>query len=604
MTAAWQWRRLVSATWLTAGIGLVATSCSFLFELDANQCSVDADCEKFEGERPVCDAGLCKAKADPGGNGGSSTAGTAGAPPTDAGAGGAVETGCKSNKECLETSGYEPHVCIDGECVGLITDDCPVVIGEENLEAEEPIIFGAYTLGDAVNRSVAMRNIDLAVSEFTEKVTGLPGGPNGSDRTLAFVVCKSSYPEVAPGTIDPFEPSLEHLVDTLDVPGILSGLSAKNMEAVFAQRLNEAGTFVISPYEQDTELAAFSDGGRLWHLLGATADLAPTFGPLLKRTEAYLRTNAFLNLGGDDKLRVAIVTANIARETDVRDALVGLPELADFNFKLFAVDSALLTASPETASVAIGLLDYAPNIIVALAGSEFIQDIFPALEAEDTWGVAGTPTNGQSRPMYLLGAAMAPETWFLYSAKDPQEGGYGSLLDRIVGVTYESAEDTELLDEYTLRLVSENQDLPDTSILAGSENVYDAAYLLIYAAAAAGEVPELNGTEMSRGMRDLLGGEEFNVGPKDISSVLGTLQRGDEVGLRLTLGEPNWNEGRGTRKGRGSVYCFNDNDSIREREFGPKGPVNDVLRYDPENNTLYDPETDTVEGELLCIPGF
>lgn len=603
MTAARQWRRLVSATWLTAGIGLVATSCSFLFELDANQCSVDEDCQKFGGELPECAAGLCIAKSDSGGNGGTSTAGTAGTPPADAGAGGVGETGCKSNQECLEGT-FELKVCIEGECVGLITDECPLVIGEENLAAEAPIIFGAYTLANAAERSVASRNIDLAVSEFTTEVIGLPGGPNNTPRTLAFVVCNSSFPGVPPGTIEPFEPSLAHLIDTLHVPGILSGLSAKDMHAVFSQRLQDAGTFVISPYEQDSELAKLSDGGRLWHLLGATEDLAPTYGPLLKRTETYLRDTAFLNLGEDDKLRVAIVTARIARETDVRDALLELPELADFNVKPFALDSALLTESPNTAEVALGLLEYAPNIIVALAGSEFIEDIFPALEAGDSWGAPGTPTYNQSRPMYLLGAAMAPQTWFLYSNKDPEDGGYGTLLNRMVGVTYESAEDTALLDLYTNRLTGENQDLPDPSVLTGSENVYDAAYLLIYAAAAAGEVPELNGTEMSRGMRKLLDGEPYNVGPQHISPVLNTLQTGGDVGLRLTLGEPDWNEARGTRQGRGSVYCFNDNETVPEQMFGARGPVNDALRYDAENNTLYDPETGTVEGPLLCIPGF
>jgi hypothetical protein len=595
MKAARQWRRLASATWVTAGIGLLVTGCSFLFDLDANQCSVDADCQKLEGELSACNAGLCVAKSGSAGSGGSSTAGAAS---VDAGAAGIGETGCKSNAECLDENAGRPYVCQAGECVGLITDECPFVIGEDNLRAQAPIIFGAYTMApDSVDWSVASRNIDLVVSELTSKVTGLPGGPGNSKRTVAFVVCNSSFPEVAPGTIEPFEPSLAHLVDTLHVPGILSGLSARDLQAVFAQRLNAAGTFVVSPYEQDSELAAFSDGGRLWHLLGATSDLAPAFGALLTRTEQYLRAdpNAFLNLETDDKLRVAIVTANIARETDVRDALVELPELDAFRVEHFAIESALLTSSPDTASVAGELLEYAPNIIVALAGSEFIQGVFPVLEAGTTWGKPSTSTFGQSRPMYVLGAAMAPETWFRYSTKQSDGGGYETLLDRIVGVAYASAEDTELLDSYTTRLISANKALPDPQVLLGSENVYDAAYLLVYAAAAAGEVPELNGTEMARGMRHLLAGEAYDVGPTDISRVISSLQSGDDVGLRLTLGEPDWNTARGTRKGVGSVYCLNNGAYPAETEF-PQGPNNDVLRYDPEMNT--------VEGTLPCILGF
>src|SRR5688500_7714534 len=134
MTAARQWRRFASATWVTAGIGLVATSCSFLFELDANQCSIHADCEKFEGELPVCEAGLCVAAPASGGNGGSSTAGT-GAAPADAGAAGhgvTPDPDCQSNAECYEFD-FRPQACIAGECVLLITEECPLVIGEANL---------------------------------------------------------------------------------------------------------------------------------------------------------------------------------------------------------------------------------------------------------------------------------------------------------------------------------------------------------------------------------------------------------------------------------------------------------------------------------------
>src|SRR5215216_6002776 len=140
MKAARQWRRLASATWVTAGIGLVATSCSLLFELDADQCAVDADCEKFGAELPLCNAGLCVARSGSAGNGGSSSAGASG----DAGAGGNAETGCKSNAECLDAN-FLPHICQAGECVGLITDECPIVIGEANLRAQAPIILGAYT---------------------------------------------------------------------------------------------------------------------------------------------------------------------------------------------------------------------------------------------------------------------------------------------------------------------------------------------------------------------------------------------------------------------------------------------------------------------------
>lgn len=595
MKSARSWRRWARAAGWTALIGLGAPACSFLFDLDADQCAVDGDCARL-GSELSCRAGLCVEDVAGGGSGDSS----GGTSTNEAGQAGAAGNGevppeCVSNAECLDANFGQPYTCIDGKCVSLVTEECPLVIGADNLRAPAPIIYGAYTVApDGVSRSVTSRNIDLVVSEVTSKVTGLRGGPNGSRRTIAFVVCNSYFPDVAPGTIDAFEPSLDHLVDALRVPGIVSSLSAKDLEAVFSQRLNAAGTFVISPYEKDSELAAIPDEGRLWNMLGATSDLAAAFGPLLKRTEAYLRLDeSFLKLPTPGaKLRVALVSANIARETDVRDALLELPALQDFEVEQFQVESALLTASPDVGTLATDLLDYAPHIIVALAGSEFIEGVFPVLETANNWS---TETGGQQRPMYVLGSSMAPETWALYGASE-SGGGFTTLMNRIVGVAYASAEDPKLRSNYESRLVSANTDLSDPTILLGSESVYDATYMMVYATAAAGQVPELTGRQVAKGMQKLLDGTPYDIGPTAMSSVLTALDNGEDIGLELTLGPPDWNVANGTRKGVGSVYCLNNAQPGYESTF-PKGPNADALRYDPETDTLEDKP-------LPCITNF
>jgi hypothetical protein len=591
-----RWRSSRAAgLWLALGCFSSVPACSALFDLSAEQCSVDADCSRLGSDVSICEAGVCV--ADPGHAGGGTDDGQGGEDPggSDAGAAGAASTAeCASNGECIDSHFGQPFICQEGNCVSLVTAECPLVIGEQNLRALEPIIFGAYALApDAVSRSIVTRNIDLVVSEFTKEVIGLRGGPEGSRRTLAFVVCNSYFPDNPPGTIDAFTPSLAHLVDTLHVPGILSALQAKDLQAVFAQKLDSAGTFVISPYEQDSELAALSDDGRLWHLLGATSDIAPTFGPLLQRTEAYLRRDeSFLNLPSEGaKLRVAVVAANVASETDVRDAL---PDLDAYEVKPLQVDSALLEEDPDVSVLVGNLFDFRPNIIVALAGAEFIEAVFPLLENGTTWT---TKTDQQQRPMYLLGSTMAPETWSLYADKRNENvGGWKTFFDRIVGVAYASAEDPELLEGYENRLLAASDDLQDPSVVLGSESVYDAAYLMIYAAAAAGEVPTLRGRDLATGMRRLVGGTPYDAGNKSISSVLTALDNGDDVSLRLTLGEPNWNVARGTRNGVGSVYCINNGGSAFERGF-PLGPNRDALRFDPQAKLLD-------SGPLSCISDF
>lgn len=585
---------------LALGALAAQAGCSVLYDLSTDQCSVNADCQKLGGDFPICDAGVCV--ADPAAAGGSSGASSQGGSTVFPGGGDAANGGaagtpgmdeCTTNGECMDAHFGQPFVCQAGECVSLLTKECPLVVGAQNLRAAEPIVFGAYALApDAVSRSTITRNLELVIDEFTRQVTGLRGGPNGTYRTLAFVVCNSYLPDNPPGTIEAFTPSLEHLIDTLHVPGIVSGLRAKDMQAVFSQKLDAAGTFVISPYEKDSELAALNDDGRLWHMLGATSDLAPAFAPLLKRTEAFVRAKDDLTPTDVPKLRVAVVAANVASETDVRDALLALPELDDFEAKPFQVNSALLEESPDVSTLAANLFDFAPHIIVALAGSEFIEGVFPLIENGTAWPVQ----TGGSRPMYLLGSTMAPEMWSLYASRRDDNTGWKSLFDRITGIAYASAADPQLLEQYEGRLIAASGDLDDPSVVLGSESVYDAAYLMIYAAAAAGEVPTLRGKDLATGMQRLVSGTSFNVGPMAISNILTALDIGEDIGLRLTLGEPNWNVGRGTRNGVGSVYCLNNGITSAESKL-PLGPIRDVLRYDPSSNSLEDTP-------LPCITGF
>jgi hypothetical protein len=290
---------------------------------------------------------------------------------------------------------------------------------------------------------------------------------------------------------------------------------------------------------------------------------------------------------------VALVTANVARELDIRDALLEMPELAGFEVEPFLLDSALLNADPDISSAINGIFDFAPNIIIALAGSELIEKGFPVLESGTTWT---DRTFGQQRPIYLMGSTMAPQTWALYGTKQGELGGWKTFFDRVVGVAYASAEDPRLLQGYETRLIAANQDVPDTSLLLGSESVYDAAYLLIDATAAAGDLPKPTGNDLATGMRRLVEGTSYDVGPSSISKVLTALDNGEDIGLNLTVGPADWNIARGTRNGVGSVYCLNNRNSESEGTQ-PLGPNRDALRYDPETGELENKA-------LVCILDF
>ncbi len=583
--------------------------CSALYSLNANQCSTDADCARFAGAltNPICQERVCVASAiSSSGAGGSSDAGSAGTGGMAsgsagdfgdvAGAGGTAPE-CSTNADCISANFGNPFICQAGSCLSLITNECPLVLGADNLRSAETIVYGAYALApDAVSKSIATRNIDLALSEFTTKVTGLHGGSDGVRRTLSVVVCNSSPdPSAAPGSIDAFLPSLTHLVDEIHVPGIVAALDPADLAAIYQQKLAQSHTFVVNPYEKDSELTDAANAGSLWSMLGATTDLAPTYGPLLQRTETYLRRDtSFLNLASSNgKLRVAIVAATDRSDQDVNDAVLALPQLSAYSIKPIRIDSAELVSNPDVSTATQALFDFAPNIIVALAGSEFVEKVFPVLENGTTWS---TNTGGQQRPMYLLGSQMAPETWQLYAGNQATAGGWKSFFNRIVGVTYASSVDPKLLQQYQLRLIAANTDLSDTSVLLGSENVYDAAYLLIYATAAAGTQPEPTGTDLAHGVLSVVQGTALDIGPSTIPTVLSAFDQSSMVALTLTEGPADWDITHGTRSGVGSVYCFNDGQDPGESS-SPRGPTLDAIRYDASSGML-------ASNALICIPNF
>src|SRR5690606_37016737 len=116
---------------------LGGSACSFIYNLDSNQCTVDTDCREVLGSKfakYVCERGVCVApQVKP------APSEDTQAPP-DAG-----PVGCTSHAECIAEHLDRPFICRAGECIDLYSDECPVVLQAKNLEVPEPIIIGAYS---------------------------------------------------------------------------------------------------------------------------------------------------------------------------------------------------------------------------------------------------------------------------------------------------------------------------------------------------------------------------------------------------------------------------------------------------------------------------
>src|SRR5690606_28596591 len=185
-----------------------------------------------------------------------------------------------------------------------------------------------------------------------------------------------------------------------------------------------------------------------------------------------------------------------------------------------------------------------------------------------------------TKPFYILSPINYNDD-FLVSLVSSTPG----LSTRLAGINGAAAEDDSVYRTYTLAW---DAAYPERAGTRGYENFYDAAYYLIYAAAAAGN--QLNsGADFSRGMGRLLSGLQKNVGADDIPTALQALAAGT-IQLNGTLGPPDFDARNGTRESVGSVWCIDSTGTFQA----------DVLRYVPDA----DAARASLNGTFPCIQDF
>ncbi len=581
--------------------GMAVVSCTFLYELERDQCEQQSDCAHLGLVNHKCDLGVCifdpaigtggtgggTGGAGGTGNapsgGGGSDGGTGGSDPTGGAAGsGGDETGgaagmggtppeCTTHKQCVEANQGEPYWCrpSDQTCVALKDGECSLVAGAENLsQTAYPVqLFGALGAVDPLipTPSPSTQNFELVVKEFTTKKAWWV---NGKTVLPVGVLCnvKGTQPEDNDETLD-------HLVHTLGIRGIASTLSSTELKRSF-ERLYQEGkgedVFFISAFDSDSDLALLEDEGMVWHLLPDSKEVAAAYVPLIRRVEDFINPEVD---GGRPPIRVANVVSNEVTLLDDMGGYVG--EKAVFNGKTAAENFSdnnyrrfnVTTSVSDNSAKIVELKEFRPHIVVSAAGKEFITQVMTALEAdwEDHAG-------GQARPFYIL---------------SPHNVGYSELAQlmtngtqlrkRVVGINPAAAEDLRLYTDYLQRLQAEF----GTSAAAGSENFYDAAYFLLYAMSAAGNV-DPTGKRIAAGMLRLVEGtQEYDVGTGHQANIISWLKTpSSTMALQGTLGPPDFLTSAGTRKGSGSVWCI---------EGIPPNNLTyhlDVLRHDEEADVL------------------
>ena len=482
------------------------------------------------------------------------------------GTGATAAPACSTNSECLAWSGEpDPSACIEGHCVRLITPECPALLPNTRngwLDAlrhsdPDPVIFGVFGKVPAELIGLDGLNYDLALTEAARTVGGIPA-EGDKRRPLLALLCRNVY-----HSPEEFDRAIDHLIVELEVPGILAALESSDLEYAFRRHSAERQVFVMSAFEADPSLIAVDEHNLIWHILPGGAAVAIPDGLLVDRTVAHLRGAG--SLGPDEPVRVALVTTDDVRMLATMSSALtsglltinGRPALENSpdTFRAVTIESSELASSPPDYTETIEVLrEFAPHVIISAATDEFVDTIAPALER----------TAQGSGPFYLL------SPWNVKS--DPLGrllAGTPGIYRRIAGVNFAAAEDRTIYDAYQTRF---DAAFPVYAGTRDYENYYDAAYYLIYAAAAAGKVTPLTGADLTRGMQRLLSGPySFSVGPDDLVPGFTALaEAGSSIVLNGAMGPPDFDPSTGARVAPGSVWCVDASSKLHM----------DVLRVD------------------------
>jgi hypothetical protein len=566
------WRSAASILSVGAGALFAASGvsgCSVLYDLSTEQCKTTADCVALGGdfEALECRESICQ---EP------------------------ILTGCQTNAECMDTrgDGLEPWACIKeggatrGNCVGLRTPECPLVLPEgstgelwrENLRTEGAVIL-AGTGVLSPNADNRIKNYELALTELTNKVGGIAA--NGM-RPLVMMGCKANV--ASPEELDTM---MTHIVDEMKAPGILSTLLAPDLQRAWNDHGSAARTFFMSPLDADPTLVNILDQGLIFHVSPSADVIAWPYAPLLNRVIRHLQITG--------PVRVATVVATDERFLNTTKSLIeGDPAKHGLKFNDLSVSEnasadpknyiTVTTSLNEAASTAAvqQLLDFKPHVIISAAGKEFDTNIIPGVERG--WDAV---SGGQAKPFYILSAYNYNEAKLADTLLTN-----ASARTRLVGVNGAGAANPQNYTDYLRRW---DATFPDDTDVRGYENFYDAAYYLMYSAAAASRNTSVStGEDLGDGMRRLLRGpSSFNVGDVDMPAAMAALQS-TSIELIGTLGPPDFDETTGVRQTPGSVWCVN----------GTRAFVADALRYSQPDPA--DPTTATLTGTFppACFGDF
>jgi ABC-type branched-subunit amino acid transport system substrate-binding protein len=487
--------------------------------------------------------------------------------------GAAAPGGCTTNRACGQGS-----ICRrpQGRCVALESSNCKPLGDPGDAENDATIWFGVMlpTSGPRAELGTQFTHaVELARRDFAEISHGLPPySGNGPPRPLAFVACDDAAGGEAPA---------HHLADDLGVPAVIGfGTS---------QEVVDLAQSVFVPHDVLT-VAAVNQSALITSIPHPPGKPRLVFRTATGIEQIATPVSLFVSDWLEPRLREAAIVSDHTpmRVALVRPATTSALGIADelFSTLRFNGKSALENGesfrqfvflegggeadSHGPAEVVREILTFLPHVVLTIGQGELAGPIYAPIES-------GWPTRSQSRPYFVsTGALFGDELFRLLGSDRERRRRYFAVQPPATKMANA---------KFTMRY---NEVFSDrVSINTSPAGPYDAAYLLAYAAFAAGDQP-ITGPALAHAIGRLLPpGPGIDVGPTRILEALERLRSGRNVDLQGAAGRLDFDLATGESPADAVLQCVGVDAAGRAREGIDSG-----LHYDASSRAF--------QGQMRC----
>lgn len=470
---------------------------------------------------------------------------------------------CSTNVECIARNGGTNSICRkrDKRCVVLQTAECPVIHGSKTeIENDKTIFVGLIDPGSAGPLGLLFNTITKFVQEdLALQTTGLPSvdGTPGT-RPVVFVSCN----EFGAG-FEGLQRGARHLVDDVGVPAVVGPVDPENVLRVLAPIFLPNKIMSIAP---TTFLSALNDLPNpiaptplIWRPQISDSVLVKVVAPFVKDVAAQKTIDMGIRTAGEPLRVLVLVEGNvqgIALQRRVQDILVFNdksavqnsldmpPTYTVSNFGDFNDPTNNSNPTKKITSSLEQVFAFKPHVIVHSANVLTLPRVLGPLEA--LW-----PASSGPKPLHVsMNGSWLSERLFKIMATDV------TLRSRIFIGLAKPAAGTDRLQTMFLNF---KQRFPEFSTAATNPlvaNIYDSAYLMIYALAAVGSKP-LTGENIAVAMGRLQPpGTEILTEPDQFAKGFGVLAGGGNVDLVGLSGGLNF-DNEGGVQGDAEIQCAN-----------------------------------------------